>query len=446
MGSPGPDDAQTKTLLDRDDDPWLRTHKIRVEVAGGPDVGRVLERPGPEVRIGSSRGCDIVLTDPTVSRHHVTLRIDRGRVRVLDAGSRNGTRLDGLTVRDADARPDSQIVIGNTTLRLRLLEATVSLPLSKRERFGGLLGTSVAMRRIFSILERVAPTDTPVLIEGETGTGKELAAEAIHEHSTRSSGPYVVFDCSAVSPSLIESELFGHVRGAFTGATAERIGAFEAASGGTLFLDEIGELPLDLQPKLLRALEKLEVRRVGETARRAVDVRIVSATNLSLSAEVDRGTFREDLYYRLDVLRVELPPLRERPDDVPLLAQHFAAQIAADGATSLPAAMLKDLASQAWPGNARELRNAVARALSLGVSSVQQHSGGREEHASATPVDLAVPLKHARDQLCESFEIAYLKKALDAAGGNVTRAAEIAGVHRRFIHRAIARYRLRETE
>jgi hypothetical protein len=306
----------------------LRSRKIRIEIIEGPDHGRTVELLGPQVSVGSGRGCDLVLADKTVSKRHMSLRVDGDGIRVIDAGSRNGTDLDGIQVRDAFARPDSRIAIGTTTLRLRLLSDMIELPLSNRDRFGGMLGGSAAMRQVFAVLERIAVTDATVLIEGESGTGKELVAEAVHDESERASRPFIVFDCSAVSASLIESELFGHIKGAFTGAQNDRVGAFEAADGGTLFLDEIGELPLDLQPKLLRALERLEVRPVGCNEPRRVDVRIVAATNRSLASEVDHGRFREDLYYRLAVIHLTLPPLRERADDIPMLVQHFCKQLA----------------------------------------------------------------------------------------------------------------------
>jgi transcriptional regulator with GAF, ATPase, and Fis domain len=300
------------------------------------------------------------------------------------------------------------------------------------------------MRRVFSLLERVAPTDTTVLIEAETGTGKELAAEAIHEESPRAGGPFVVFDCSAVSANLMESELFGHVRGAFTGAVGDRVGAFEAADGGTLFLDEIGELSLDLQPKLLRVLESLEVRRVGANTVREVDVRIVAATNRSLAAEVDAGRFREDLYYRLAVVRLNLPPLRERLDDIPMLVEHFASELARRGqpATHLPEAVIRGFVSQAWPGNIRELRNAVARAISLGPAGAASATGApavMPDH----PVDLAIPLKIARERVADAFEVAYITELLKKTGGNVSHAAELAGVNRKFVQRAMKRHGLR---
>jgi transcriptional regulator with GAF, ATPase, and Fis domain len=412
----------------------LRSPVIRVEVIGGPAAGKVVDLPGPEARVGSGRDCELRIEDPTVSRHHISLRVEGPGVRVIDAGSRNGTTVDGLRVLDAYARPDSTIAIGKTGLRLRLLGDTVELPLSSRERFGGLWGTSAGMRRLFAILERVAATDATVLVEAETGTGKELVAEAIHEESRRAAGPFVVFDCSAVSATLMESELFGHVRGAFTGAIADRVGAFEAADGGTLFLDEIGELPLDLQPKLLRALENLEVRPVGANLRRKVDVRVVAATNRSLPAEVDRGRFREDLYYRLAVVRVTIPPLRERPEDVPLLVRHFA------GGVAIADAVIRGFQAQSWPGNARELRNAVARVLSLG--SPDPVVGGAAP-AAAPLVDRSVPLKVARDRAAEAYERAYLEAVLADTGGNVSRAAELAGVSRKFVQRAMIRYRLR---
>ncbi len=427
----------------------LRSHKVRIEIAEGPDAGRMVELAGPEVQIGTGRDCDLVLADPTVSRRHLMLRVERDGIRVADASSRNGTTVDGLRIVEAYARPDSLIVVGATTLRLRLLADTVDLPLSRRTRFGGLLGSSVAMRRVFALLERLAATDTTVLVEAETGAGKELVAEALHEESRRSGGPFIVFDCSAVSANLMESELFGHARGAFTGATADRIGAFEAADGGTIFLDEIGELPLELQPKLLRVLERLEVRRVGANAPRAVDVRIVAATNRSLEKEVDAGRFREDLFYRLAVVRLGLPPLRERLEDIPMLVEHFAQEEARRGQAPivLQEATVRGFLDQAWPGNVRELRNAVRRAVSLGAPS---HAATPvidvPAATGAMTIELDVPLKVARDRMIDTFEELYLAEALKKTGGNVSRAAELAGVNRKFVQRAMKRLGLRDDE
>ncbi|CAN5740541.1 sigma-54 dependent transcriptional regulator [soil metagenome] len=419
--------------------PRLRTRAIQVEVVDGPSAGQSASLPGPSARVGSARDCYLVIGDATVSRHHVTLAVEELGIRVIDAHSRNGTGVDGLRVYDAIARPDSSIKLGGTTIRLRLGSDEIDVPLSPKDRFGGLHGTSSAMRRVFSMLERIAATDTTLLIEAETGTGKDLAAEAVHEASGRATAPFIVFDCSAVSASLVESELFGHVKGAFTGANADRAGAFEAADGGTLFLDEIGELPLELQPKLLRVLQNREVRRIGANDRRAVDVRVIAATNRSLVQEVERGRFREDLYYRLAVVRVSMPPLRERPDDIPLLVRHFAT------GHDLPGHVLDEMRSLAWPGNVRELRNAVERALSLGYPASPEHP---VPAAPAAPVaiDLSVPLKDARDAMAEAFERAYLVAALAKTGGNATRAAQIAGVSRKFVQRALDRYDLRDDD
>ena len=437
-------DQRTSPLASRLEGAKLRSNKIRVDVADGPDAGSSADLPGPEARVGTAKNCEFVLTDPTVSRLHVVLRIKGDALRVIDPGSHNGTAVDGTRVRDAFARPDSAIVIGRTTLRLRMLSDVVELPLSSSDHFGKLLGSSVAMRRVFSLLERVAMSDTTVLIEGETGTGKELAAAGVHEASPRSGGPFVVFDCSAVSPELMEGELFGHVRGAFTTAIADRKGAFEEADGGTLFLDEIGELPLELQPKLLRALESRQVRRVGSNLLRSIDVRIVAATNRLLLREVDRGTFREDLYYRLAVVTARLPPLRERCEDIPMLARHFESTRALRTSSApLPDAFVAALAAQAWPGNVRELRNAIERLMSLGWDGARSAEPDVDALARTLHVTLDVPLLIGRERLLEAYEKAYVRLALGKAEGNVCRAAELSVVGRKFIQKAMTRYALR---
>lgn len=441
----------TQTLLREGAGFKLRTRKFHIEVVKGPDAGLNVVLPGPSVRVGGGQECELALQDTTVSRHHATLTLGPDGILVRDAGSRNGTIVDGMRVNEAYARPDSAITLGHSTLRLRLVSDLIDLPPSTRSEFGRMVGRSVPMRQLFAVLERVAQTDTTVIIEGETGTGKELIAEAIHAESRRPDGPFIVFDCSAVSPQLLESELFGHVKGAFTGAIADRTGALAAANGGTLFLDEVGELPLDLQPKLLRALEKLEVRPVGSHDVQTVDVRIVAATNRGLRAEVDRGNFREDLYYRLAVVHVTAPPLRERPSDIPLLVQHFAAQFAKrhGDAAPLPERTLLGFQNMSWPGNVRELRNAVFRVMSIGAPRELRASGEiplAKLLAEDVQVDLSIPYKEAKEQLLEAFERAYVAEALQEAGGNVTQAAKIAGVNRKFIHRAINRHGLRADE
>lgn len=440
-------DDRTRTTPGDDAPVLLRSRTIRIEVLRGPDQGHIAALPGHGARVGSGKDADIVLSDPTVSKHHVSLRVEGEAIRVLDNKSRNGTLLDGVRVLDAYARPDSVLTLGATTLRLRLLDEAIDLPLSPRDRFGDLLGRSVAMRRMFSLLERVAPTDMTVLIEGETGTGKELVAEGIHQHSLRAGRPFVVFDCSAVSPTLIESELLGHKKGAFTDARADRPGRFEEADGGTLFLDEIGELPLEMQPKLLRALERREVRRLGDDKVRRVDVRLVAATNRSLSVEIDRGRFREDVYHRLAEVVVRVPPLRSRLDDVPLLVRHLEATLRAQKPSLAPLdeATLARFCAMSWPGNVRELRNKVRFALLLGPERPQVME---VEPAVSLPAgDLAIrlgePLLEGGERARAAYERAYLSMALERTGNNVTRTAELAGVGRRYIQRAMERYGLR---
>ncbi len=270
-----------------------------------------------------------------------------------------------MRARDVVLPAGAVIRLGASAIRVDVGDEPAFVALSDRAELGLLVGGSVEMRGVYALLERVSPTDMTVLIQGETGTGKDVAAETIHALSGRKTGPFVPLDCGAVPANLFESELFGHVRGAFSGATADRQGVFEEAHGGTLFLDEIGEVPLDLGPKLLRALETKTVRPVGSNRARPVDIRVIAATNRPLAQAVNDGTFREDLYYRLAVVDVTLPPLRARPDDIPALAGHFYRQLRGPGA-ELPAAFVRGLALREWPGNVRELRNFIERSVALG--------------------------------------------------------------------------------
>ncbi|MBI2894821.1 MAG: sigma 54-dependent Fis family transcriptional regulator [Deltaproteobacteria bacterium] len=409
----------------------------------GPDRGMELGPQRALVRVGSAPECDVPLTDPTVSRHHCDLTITEGLVRVTDHRSSNGTFVDSARVHDVEVPPGTLLRVGQTTLRLTTSDDRLDVPLSSSESFGALIGKSVKMREVFSVLERVAPTEATVLVEGESGTGKELAAEGIHAASPRADEPFVVFDCGAVARELVESALFGHVKGAFTGAVSEATGVFEEADGGTLFLDEIGELPLDLQPKLLRALEKREVRRVGTSKSRTIDVRIVAATNRSLEAEVNAGRFRGDLYYRLAVVKVALPPLRSRPEDIPFLTQHFLRLLARPGAAppALSDRVVEVLCSRPWPGNVRELRNAVERALSIaGPEAFAKSQTTAKPEPDEGEVELTLPYHVARDRVLEAFERRYVDAALKRSGGNVSAAAREAGVSRKLIQRASRRH------
>ena len=429
----------------------LRIRRCRIEVVAGPDVGlsRVFE--SPVIRVGGQKVNDLALSDPKVSGNHLEIRLEDKGYRLRDLQSTNGTYVNGLSVTDIWIGPGALIHLGGSQIRFDPLPESVEHALSPRDRFGGWVGTSAVARQLFARLERIAATEATVLVTGETGTGKDLVAEAIHDHSPRAAGPFVVLDCGAIAGSLVESELFGHERGAFTGAHSEHIGAFERARGGTLFLDEIGELPIDLQPKLLRAIERKEIRRVGGRKIISSDVRIVAATNRDLGLEVGRGQFREDLYYRLAVAPVHLPALRQRKEDLPLLIQHFLAITPGGATVKLRQRTLDLMMKHDWPGNARELRNMVERAVFLSEvpdSTAQFHRGtphpaaAQKREARAT-VDIDRLFKVAKREMVDQFEREYVTRLLERHGGNVSAAARAAGIDRMSIYRIIQRYGLR---
>jgi transcriptional regulator with PAS, ATPase and Fis domain len=384
---------------------------------------------------------DLRVTDPTVSRVHCELRIRGSAITLRDGGSTNGTYVEGVCLRDGDIPPGATVRVGQTVFRIEVGEEPAFIDVSEKTSFGELVGASIEMRRLYAILERIAPSTTTLLIQGETGTGKDVVARSLHAASKRATQPFVGVDCGAIPENLIESELFGHVRGAFSGAVSDRKGVFEEASGGTLFLDEIGEMPVALQPKLLRAIETRTVRRVGANTERPVDVRIVAATNRPLSRCVNEGTFREDLYYRLAVVEAHLPPLRARREDIAALARHFYRGF--QGPTAdLPDDFVKMLSARSWPGNVRELRNFIERSVLLGfVIAPARRSAPPAPAATSLEamVPVHLPLKDARQAWTESFESVYVRTLLQKSGGNVTRAAEAAGVNRRFLQRLIAR-------
>src|SRR5919107_587545 len=345
-----------------------RLRRCRVEGLSGPDAGLIRDIEASVIRIGARRGNDVQLSDSKVSGLHCEIRLDDRGYRLRDLDSTNGTYVSQLRINDVYIHPGAQIALGTTRLKFEPLGESVEVELADTDRFGSMIGRSVKMRDMFARLEKLARTDTTVLVTGETGAGKELVAEAMHDHSPRANGPFVVLDCGSIPPNLIESELFGHERGAFTGATSNYAGAFERAHGGTVFLDEIGELPLAMQPKLLRVLERKEVRRVGGAKTIEVDVRIVAATNRDLGVEVNRGRFREDLYYRLAVARVHVPPLRDRKDDLPLLIEHILTTTPGGETASIAQETIDLMMKHDWPGNVRELRNVIERAVLLSES------------------------------------------------------------------------------
>jgi transcriptional regulator with GAF, ATPase, and Fis domain len=421
--------------------------KLTIEVKHeGPHGERTFSFQGEVCRIGTHSSNDLVLRDPAVSRFHCKLTRDGVSWRLQDNGSLNGTTLDGVRVRDAELGPEGTIVLGDTRLVVRAVEGTDETSVPAVQSFGALLGSSLAMRRLFAVLEKVAASEINVLVEGESGTGKELVVAEIVQRGPRAEQPFVIVDCGAISPNLVESELFGHARGAFTGADRERVGAFETADGGTVFLDEIGELPLELQPKLLRAIEAREIRRVGETKARKVNVRVIAATNRDLEREVNRGRFREDLYFRLAVMSVRVPSLRERLDDLPILIRTFLAQLeATDRLDLFPPQVLAELAEHDWPGNVRELRNYVERTVVMQeCQPTSKRPSGAPTEGVEGGVDVRVPFKRAKDAVVDAFERSYLTALLDEAGGNVSKAARAGGMDRMYLHRLIQKHGLKQ--
>ena len=430
----------------------------KLTVAGGVGSGSSWTIDGgtpSRLLIGQSAASDVRLEDPLVSRRHAAVESSGSKLRLTDLGSTNGTFVNGVEVEEALLRGGEEIRVGATRLTVELVDATAVVRLPRAFGFGKLVGSSPAMRRLYPLCARLAASDVSVLIEGETGTGKEVLAESLHEASTRASKPFVVFDCTTVAASLVESALFGHEKGAFTGAVERKRGVFEMADGGTLFIDEIGDLSPALQPKLLRALERREIQRVGADHWRRVDVRVLAATRRDLEREVQEGRFRDDLFYRLAVTRVELPPLRHRVGDVGVLAEYFWMQLG--GTPPLPEDLRRRFEAYPWPGNVRELHNAVARHLAIGDLAYEQAGepdepeGGGADRADAGPeakaesldaiLELGLPYPRAKEQVMEAFTRRYVERLLERHGGNITQAAGESGVGLRYFHALRARSR-----
>jgi two-component system, NtrC family, response regulator HydG len=411
-----------------------------LEVTQGPDQPYRVELDGhhpTRMLVGQSPACELRLTDPEVSRRHAAVEVVGDRLRVTDLGSTNGTYVGGLSIREVFLRGGESVRVGSTVLAVTRASCELGSELPTRTTFGHLVGASDEMRRLYPLCEKLANANVPVIIEGETGTGKEVLAESLHEQGPLSQQPFVVFDCTAVPPALVESELFGHVRGAFTGAVAARKGVFEQAEGGTLLIDEIGDLELALQPKLLRAIERSEIRRVGGDRAIRVHVRILAATRRDLDHEVQAGLFRDDLFHRLAVARIELPPLRERHGDVTVLAKYFCLELGADE-SELDRELLMRWEGYDWPGNVRELRNAVARHLALGDLAPEGTGSSRSPKVEdfIDPVlSMDLPIKEARDRVIAEFERRYLSRALAKHNGVVTHAAKASGIARRHFQR-----------
>ncbi|WP_224367316.1 sigma 54-interacting transcriptional regulator [Hyalangium versicolor] len=424
---------------------------LTIEVVGGPDQGLSHLADGETVTVGTAESNELRLTDPTVSRYHLELSRKGDRVAVTDLGSTNSTAAGTAFLERGTVAPGTVLTLGRTSLRVGD-GPTRTLSLHESGALGPLRGQSAPMRRLMAQILRAARTDASVLLQGESGTGKELIARALHDESPRANKPFVTLDCGVISPGLVASELFGHERGAFTGADRRHLGVFERAQGGTLFLDEIGELSPALQTALLGVLERRRFRRLGGGEELSVDVRVISATHRDLRAEVNANTFRLDLYYRLAVVRLEVPPLHQRVDDIPLLVEHFLNEAGYTGLLSalVPPPLMATLQAHRWPGNVRELRNYVEAILAMGEPPSLEHvaGGASATQASSPPVpSVALPLersyREARQKVLEDFELQFLKALMDRAGNNVSLAARLAQMDRSYLIDLLHRHHLR---
>ncbi len=417
----------------------------------GPDRGDSTSiREGQEVYFGSSNDCEMRLTDKTVSRRHLKAVLKNNKAILIDQGSTNGTFLHGSRFKEISIGHGAEFKLGRTVIKYLPEEEIVEPEPSPDQKFGQLIGGDTKLRQLFKLMSDIAPSQATCLIEGETGTGKELIAEELHNHSDRRNGPFVVFDCGSVPRELIESALFGHMKGSFTGAVGDRKGAFAEAHGGTIFLDEIGEMAIDLQPSLLRVLDKRAIRRVGSNTYENIDVRVVAATNRDLRAEVQEKNFREDLYYRLAVIRLSVPPLRERGNDIPVLVDHFMARFApgdTPGQSRLRVTPedMQTLQRHTWPGNVRELRNAVERACLLANGDYINLDDALQPGGDAGPamgVRTDLPFKEAKGQLVEMFEREYIEDLMTRHSMNLSAAAREAQIDRKHLRELIRKYDL----
>jgi transcriptional regulator with GAF, ATPase, and Fis domain len=436
----------TGTRIRREGTPaTVNLRRCKLVVIKGSQRGTEFVISGDAFKVGKAPENDLVLADETVSRTHFEIVRDAKGYLVRDMKSTNGTFLDGAEVKEAYLRAGSVIAAGSCELKFTPFEERIEILPSEKEQLGEMVGKSHAMREIFGLVERIAPTDATVLIEGETGTGKDMIARTLHLLSPRTDAPFIVVDCGAVAGTLIESELFGHEKGAFTGAVTARQGAFELASGGTVFLDELGELSLDLQPKLLRVLEQRELRRVGGTKTIKVDLRVIAATRKDLRSEVEKGKFREDLFFRLNVVPITAPPLRDRREDIPLLIDAMLAKLSEGGAT-LTDQTRAALMAHDWPGNVRELRNVIERALALGadpgmlVAPLGPQESTKAQLRDGIEFEPGVSFRDTKEKWNELFERRYLSWLIKRADGNISKAARDADMDRKYLHKLLRKY------
>jgi transcriptional regulator with GAF, ATPase, and Fis domain len=452
------DDMGLRTEFVDDKATSRELHKAKLVIIDGPDEGEEFTLDSSKTYVGRAAVNDIQVSDSSVSGTHFEIRAEEDGFLLRDAGSTNGTILAGCNIEEVWLSAGTSFRAGNTTFKIEPLDDVVEVPLSEDEHFQGVIGRSAAMREVFATCKKVAPSELTCLITGETGTGKERIAQAIHDASRRSEEPYVVLDCSAIPKDLMESYVFGHEKGAFTGAHEQKPGAFEQAEGGTLFMDEIGELDPSLQPKLLRVLENREFKRVGGTETHKADVRVIAATNRELRKQVNEGDFREDLYFRLSVIEIELPPLKNHRDDIPLLVEHFLDDVAEKRPDRprmrLTADAMDMLMNYPWPGNVRELQNVIRRAANLATGESIDRSDLRlsanfstDDDALASPsatsdasvtddsqisltASLDAPFKEAKQSVVDQFERAYLERSYEQHDENISQASGACGLTR----------------
>jgi transcriptional regulator with PAS, ATPase and Fis domain len=426
--------AQTRLSTSSDALSAIAVPRCQLVVIEGPEMGRAVLLDA-ERTIGSGAKADLRLSDDTVSALHLRVKPAGAGFLVRDEGSTNGTWFEGTRVTELELKPGATLKVGKSFLRIQPQQRALEVTPSQARRFGELVAESFAMREVFAVLELAAASEVTVLVQGETGTGKELVARAIHEASARRGKPFVAIDCGALPESLLESELFGHVRGAFTGASSSRAGAFARANGGTLFLDELGAVSAPVQARLLRVIEERKVKPVGSDEERKIDVRIVAASRVDLSTRVAEGAFRPDLYFRLSVLTVELPPLRQRREDIPTIVAELL-RLRGFDAPEISGPNLDVLRTHAWPGNVRELRNVIERGIAMAPRS-QSFAGlkisvaAQADPADGLPVRTDLPFKDAKEQVVDSFERRYVRDLHERHQGNVSAAAREADVDRK---------------
>jgi transcriptional regulator with GAF, ATPase, and Fis domain len=442
----------------------LHIETCKLVIVDGAGQGTELVVHKPIVRLGANERNDLVLKDDTVSRFHCEIRRVQDEYLLVDRQSTNGTFVGKMRIREAFLYPNCEILIGNSLVRfVPQVEELRIYPINQKS-YGDIIGGSECMHDVYGLIDKVAPSELSVVIEGETGTGKELAARAIHQFSQRAKGPLVIFDCSAFPENLLESELFGHEKGAFSGALRTHRGVFERAESGTIFFDELGEMSPRLQPKFLRALESGEIRRVGGERTIKTDVRVVAATNRNLASMVDDGTFRQDLFYRLAKVTLRLPPLRERLDDVQPLAMYFLKKLRESNPHLNHIAGFSDdalsvMVEYDWPGNVRELRNIVERSATFCETNQIEPSDLPEDlrarlggalkkspgtgHLKITP---GTGLKEAKERMVSDFEQDYLLSLLERHNMNISRVAREAGIDRRHVYRLMKKYDIQPTE